>query len=142
MYLFPPTVHLHRLYIVLINSRGRMPSHTLGGKHAENTHISQISVFFLSVLCLQLCCCRPTLLPSSLSSSSSSLDLAHFPLSLIHRPTWPFLSSASPLMKSSINKHSEQGVRERERYGQVEHGREVEGWRDGQLTAVCAKLGQ
>lgn len=47
-------------------------------------------------------------------------------------------------MKISINKHREEGVRERgrERYGQVERGREVEGWRDGQQTALSVKLGQ
>lgn len=61
-----------------------------------------------------------------LFSSRSSYYCFHSPPT-----TWPFLLSASPLMKSSVYKHREEGSC-KERYGQVERVREVEGWRDGE----------
>lgn len=73
---------------------------------------------------------HPAAIISFFSSSPLALTLY---IIAFHSPptTCPFLLSASPLMKCSVNKHREEGSC-KERYGQVERVREVEGWRDGE----------
>lgn len=124
-HLFPPTVTPTPAICWEAQEDACPPTHS-----DVNTQRTQTSSFSCPASSLQL---------SFSPLLESFLDLADFSLFLsFGRSPGP---SASSLMKSSINNAQGRGNQtagKRERYGQVERGREVKGWRDGQQTSESA----